>query len=112
MTQDLLARGLSPASHFSLNLHEPVKKLLDRYAAKKVFIEGDAIILPFSKRSRRSPMRGRWPKRASFRARFWPFAILTTSAHRPAISPRWNLAWALLFRAPLLPTGPMETRVS
>src|SRR5712692_2616242 len=45
MTQDLLSRGLSPASHFSLNLHEPVKKLLDRYAAKKVFIEGDAIIL-------------------------------------------------------------------
>ncbi len=25
MTQDLLSRGLSPASHFSLNLHEPVK---------------------------------------------------------------------------------------
>jgi len=45
MTQDLLAKGLSPASHFSLNLHEPVKKLLDRYSAKKVFIEGDAIIL-------------------------------------------------------------------
>ena len=45
MTQDLLARGLNPASHFSLNLHEPVKKLLDRYSAKKVFIEGDAIIL-------------------------------------------------------------------
>ena len=45
MTQDLLSRGLNPASHFSLNLHEPVKKLLDRYAAKKVFIEGDAIIL-------------------------------------------------------------------
>jgi hypothetical protein len=45
MTQDLLSRGLSPASHFSLNLHEPVKKLLDRYSAKKVFIEGDAIIL-------------------------------------------------------------------
>ena len=45
MTQDLLARGLNPASHFSLNLHEPVKKLLERYDAKKVFIEGDAIIL-------------------------------------------------------------------
>jgi hypothetical protein len=45
MTADLLAKGLSPASHFSLNLHEPVKKLLDRYTAKKVFIEGDAIIL-------------------------------------------------------------------
>jgi class 3 adenylate cyclase len=45
MTQYLLSRGLSPASHFSLNLHEPVKKLLDRYTAKKVFIEGDAVIL-------------------------------------------------------------------
>jgi CII-binding regulator of phage lambda lysogenization HflD len=45
MTQDLLSRGLNPASHFSMTLHEPVKKLLDRYAAKKVFIEGDAIIL-------------------------------------------------------------------
>ena len=45
MTQDLLSRGLSPASHFSLNLHEPVKRLLDRYSAKKVFIEGDAIVL-------------------------------------------------------------------
>ncbi len=45
MTQDLLSRGLSPASHFSLNLHDPVKKLLDRYSAKKVFIEGDAIVL-------------------------------------------------------------------
>ncbi len=28
-----------------MNLHEPVKKLLDRYSAKKVFIEGDAVIL-------------------------------------------------------------------
>jgi class 3 adenylate cyclase len=45
MTQDLLSRGLSPASHFSLNLHEPVKKILERYSAKKVFIEGDAVIL-------------------------------------------------------------------
>jgi len=45
MTQDLLSRGLSPASHFSLNLHEPVKRLLERYSAKKVFIEGDAIVL-------------------------------------------------------------------
>jgi hypothetical protein len=45
MTQDLLSRGLSPASHFSLNLHDPVKKLLDRFDARKVFIEGDAIIL-------------------------------------------------------------------
>jgi hypothetical protein len=58
MTQDLLSRGLSPASHFSLNLHEPVKKLLDRFGAKKVFIEGDAIILAiFETESSRSYVR-------------------------------------------------------
>jgi hypothetical protein len=45
ITQDLLARGLNPAAHFSLNLHQPVKGILDRYGAVKVFIEGDAIIL-------------------------------------------------------------------
>lgn len=45
ITRDLLARGLNPASHFSLTLHEPVKRLLERHGAAKVFIEGDAIIL-------------------------------------------------------------------
>ncbi len=45
MTRELLARGLNPASHFSLNLHEPVKRMLDHFGAAKVFIEGDAIIL-------------------------------------------------------------------
>jgi len=45
ITHDLLERGMNPASHFSLNLYEPMKKLLDRYGAARVFIEGDAIIL-------------------------------------------------------------------
>ena len=45
ITKDLLARGLNPASHFSLTLHEPVKRLLERHGATKVFLEGDAIIL-------------------------------------------------------------------
>jgi len=45
ITKDLLARGLNPASHFSMNFHEPVKRMLERYGAAKVFIEGDAIIL-------------------------------------------------------------------
>jgi class 3 adenylate cyclase len=45
MTQDLLARGLNPASHLSLNLYEPVTRILERYSAVKVFIEGDAIVL-------------------------------------------------------------------
>ena len=45
ITKDLLARGMNPASHFSMALHEPVKRMLERYGAAKVFIEGDAIIL-------------------------------------------------------------------
>ncbi len=45
ITKDLLARGMNPASHFSMTLHEPVKRMLERYGAAKVFIEGDAIIL-------------------------------------------------------------------
>ena len=45
ITKDLLSRGMNPASHFSMNLHEPVKKMLERYGASTVFIEGDAIIL-------------------------------------------------------------------
>ena len=45
LTQDLLARGLNPASHMSMNLYEPVQRILDRYGATKVFIEGDAIVL-------------------------------------------------------------------
>jgi len=45
LTAQLLARGLNPASHFSLNFYEPLNKLLPKYSADKVFIEGDAIIL-------------------------------------------------------------------
>jgi hypothetical protein len=45
ITQDLLARGLNPASLFSLNFYEPVKRILERYGAAKVFIEGDALVL-------------------------------------------------------------------
>src|SRR6202040_4069553 len=45
ITQDLLERGLNPASLFSLNFYEPVKRILDRYGAAKVFIEGDALVL-------------------------------------------------------------------
>ncbi len=45
ITKDLLARGLNPASHFSMNLHEPVKRMLERYGAATIFTEGDAIIL-------------------------------------------------------------------
>lgn len=45
LTRSLIERGLNPASFFSLNFFEPVNKLLPKYGAEKVFIEGDAVIL-------------------------------------------------------------------
>jgi hypothetical protein len=45
ITERLYARGLNPASHFSLNFFEPVNGLLPQYGAEKVFVEGDAVIL-------------------------------------------------------------------
>src|ERR1700674_1427326 len=44
LTRTLSERGLNPASYFSLNFYDPINKLLPKYEAKKVFIEGDAII--------------------------------------------------------------------
>src|SRR6266446_3089892 len=45
LTRSLLERGMNPASYFSLNFYDPVNKLLAKYGAEKVFVEGDAIIL-------------------------------------------------------------------
>ena len=59
ITKELLDRGLNPATLFSLNLFEPVKRILDRYSAMKVFIEGDAIILAINEtESNRATQRG------------------------------------------------------
>jgi hypothetical protein len=45
MTSQLRQKNLNPASHFSLNFFEPINKLLPVFGAKKVFVEGDAVIL-------------------------------------------------------------------
>jgi hypothetical protein len=50
LTRSLLERGMNPASYFSLNFYGPVNKLLQKYGAHKVFLEGDAIILSFLER--------------------------------------------------------------
>ncbi len=50
LTRSLLERGLNPASYFSLNFYDPVNKLLSKYGASKVFLEGDAIILAMLER--------------------------------------------------------------
>src|SRR5437588_6822040 len=50
LTRSLFERGLNPASYFSLNFYEPINKLLPKYGATKVFIEGDAVILALFER--------------------------------------------------------------
>lgn len=50
LTRTLYERGLNPASYFSLNFFDPVNKLLPKYEASKVFIEGDALILALFER--------------------------------------------------------------
>ena len=50
LTRSLLERGMNPASYFSLNFYDPVHKLLSKYGASKVFLEGDAIILAILER--------------------------------------------------------------
>ena len=50
LTRSLLERGMNPASYFSLNFYDPVNKLLAKYGARKVFLEGDAIILALLER--------------------------------------------------------------
>ncbi len=50
LTKSLMERGLNPASYFSLNFYDPVNKLLAKYGATKVFLEGDAIILALLER--------------------------------------------------------------
>ncbi|MGM0453659.1 MAG: hypothetical protein ACQERN_10895 [Thermodesulfobacteriota bacterium] len=51
------AKGLNPASNFSLNFFNPISNLLSIYGAEKVFIEGDAVILSIFEHEN---MPGRW----------------------------------------------------
>ena len=51
LTRTLMDKGLNPASYFSLNFYDPVNKLLPKYGAQKVFLEGDAIILAILERA-------------------------------------------------------------
>ncbi len=50
ITYQMNARGLNPASYFSLNFFDPISEILSDYDASKVFIEGDAVILSIFER--------------------------------------------------------------
>ncbi|MEW8091910.1 MAG: hypothetical protein AB2784_20040, partial [Candidatus Thiodiazotropha endolucinida] len=45
ITHQLIEKKLNPATHFSMNFFGPITKLLERFGAQKVFVEGDALIL-------------------------------------------------------------------
>jgi hypothetical protein len=50
LTRTMMEKGLNPASYFSLNFYDPVNKLLQKYGAQKVFLEGDALIVAILER--------------------------------------------------------------
>ncbi len=52
ITFKMKAKGLNPASYFSLNFFDPISEILSEYGAHKVFIEGDAIILSIFERDK------------------------------------------------------------
>jgi hypothetical protein len=56
LIQTLFERGLNPASHFSLKFYEPVNKLLPKYRAQKLFLEGDAVIMALFEREGKSEL--------------------------------------------------------
>src|SRR3984893_12705373 len=56
LTRSLLEQGMNPASYFSLNFYDPVNKLLAKYGARKVFVEGDAIIVALLEREGEAPL--------------------------------------------------------
>jgi len=56
LTRSLLEQGMNPASYFSLNFYDPVNKLLAKYGASKVFVEGDAIIVAMLEREGEPPL--------------------------------------------------------
>ena len=47
---------MNPASYFSLNFYDPVNKLLAKYGARKVFVEGDAIIVALIEHEGETPL--------------------------------------------------------
>lgn len=51
ITAELRAKKLNPATHFSQNFFNPINKHLSNFGAKKVFVEGDAVILSFLEQS-------------------------------------------------------------
>jgi hypothetical protein len=50
LTRSLMGKGMNAASYFSLNFYDPINKLLAKYGATKVFLEGDAIIVALLER--------------------------------------------------------------
>ncbi len=50
ITHRMVEKRLNPATFFSINLFDPITEILPEYGARKVFVEGDAIILSIFER--------------------------------------------------------------
>jgi hypothetical protein len=50
LTRSLMEKGMNAASYFSLNFYDPINKILAKFGATKVFVEGDAIIVALLER--------------------------------------------------------------
>ena len=109
ITQDLLARGLNPASLFSLNFYEPVKQhsgTLRR--GKSVYRRRRAGAGDFRKRNPIARSSAPSPRPAPSPVRFWPFLSPTTNAPESTELPRLELGVGIAYQGSA-PTYWMDT---
>ena len=88
LTRSLLEQGMNPASYFSLNFYDPVNKLFAKYGARKVFVEGDAIIVALLEHEGEAPWR--WAGPAFWRGRLLTSCVATIICWNAHACPRWN----------------------
>ncbi len=96
LTRSLLEQGMNPASYFSLNFYDPVNKLLAKYGARKVFVEGDAIIVALLEHEGEAPSRS--AGLACWRARLSTSCAATTIFWSAPDCRHWSWAPAFRFR--------------
>ena len=95
LTRSLMDSGLNPASYFSLNFYDPVNKLLPKYGASKVFIEGDAVILALHEKEGEAGLGGEPSLRAGPRDRR-NRARLQRTGHQGWLAAAGTRCWHLL----------------
>lgn len=99
ITSALRKQGLNPASHFSLNFFTPINALLETYAAGKVFIEGDAVILSIMEYAEASEQHMSVARACGLAKRLLDVVQLQNVACRKAGLPELELGIGLVYSA-------------